>query len=273
MKKILLATVAVLGFASVASAADLRPLPARPLVAPVFNWTSCYLGGYIGGAWSAENVRVQDVDGYNYTLIPFANGGTQRVPGTYDTWNYDLKSSFLGGGTLGCNWQPVGSPFVIGAEGEIGYLRLTGSAIDINDLFQGINSSVRVGDWYGMVTGRLGYAWDRAMVYLKGGVAFVDVNATIFDPIANPNFIAQTTESLATWTAGGGIEWAFDWNWSVKAEYMYIGLDTASACSFGTGVTFGPGAYCWNHDLEGIHTAKIGLNYRFGGGPPLVARY
>ena len=96
--------------------------------------------------------------------------------GLYDVWNYDLKSSFLGGGTLGCNWQPIGSPFVIGAEGEIGYLRLTASALDFPlDPFQSINSSVRIGDWYGMVTGRLGYAWDRALVYVKGGVAFVDV--------------------------------------------------------------------------------------------------
>ncbi|MEZ5889057.1 MAG: outer membrane beta-barrel protein [Xanthobacteraceae bacterium] len=270
MKKILLATVAVLGFASAASAADLRPLPARPLVAPVFNWTSCYLGGYIGGAWSAESVRVNDVNGYNYTAVA---GGSQIVPATYDLWYYDVKSSFLGGGTLGCNWQPIGSPWVIGAEGEIGYLRLTGSALDINDAFQSINSSVTIGDWYGMVTGRLGYAWDRAMVYLKGGVAFVDVDATIFDPLTNPNFFAQSTESLATWTVGGGFEWAFDWNWSVKAEYMYIGLDTVAACGYSNVGGFGPGAYCWNHDLEGIHTAKVGLNYRFGGGAPLVARY
>jgi outer membrane immunogenic protein len=262
MKKILLATVAVLGFASVASAADLRPLPARPLVAPVYNWTSCYLGGYVGGAWGAESVRVHDVNGYDF----FDSG-------LYDAWNYDLKSSFLGGGTLGCNWQPIGSPFVIGAEGEIGYLRLTASALDPFDPFQSINSTARIGDWYGMATGRLGYAWDRAMVYLKGGVAFVDVDATIFDPLTNPNFFAQTTESLATWTVGGGIEWAFDWNWSVKAEYMFIGLDNVSACGYTTAVAFGPGTYCWNHELDGIHTAKIGLNYRFGGGPPLVARY
>ena len=266
MKKILLATVAVLGFASVASAADLRPLPARPLVAPVYNWTSCYIGGYVGGAWSAESVRVQDVNGYNIA-----------TSGVYDAWNYDLKSSFLGGGTLGCNWQPIGSPFVIGAEGEIGYLRLTASALDFPlDPFQTINSSVRIGDWYGMVTGRLGYAWDRALVYVKGGVAFVDVNAQVTDLVFNPNFIAQTTESLATWTAGGGIEWAFDWNWSVKAEYMFIGLDNVSACGYSNvgGAGFAaPGTYCWNHELDGIHTAKIGLNYRFGGGPPLVARY
>jgi opacity protein-like surface antigen len=33
--------------------------------------------------------------------------------------------------------------------------------------------SAKVGDWYGMVTGRLGYAWDRWLLYVKGGAAFV----------------------------------------------------------------------------------------------------
>ena len=258
MKKMLLATVAVLGLAGVASAADLRPLPVRPVVAPVFNWTSCYIGGFVGGAWGAENVRVSDVNGYN--------GFPQ------DVWNYDLKSSFLGGGTLGCNWQPIGSPFVVGLEGELGYLRLTGSAIDPFDPFFSINSNTRIGDWYGMVTGRLGYAWDRAMVYVKGGAAFVDVKTTVTDPLSNPGFSAQTSESLATWTAGGGVEWAFDWNWSVKAEYMFIGIDSNAACGYTT-VAIPAGTFCWNHDLDGIHTAKIGLNYRFGGGAPLLARY
>jgi outer membrane immunogenic protein len=266
MKKVLLATAAVLGFVGAASAADLRPLPARPVVVPVFNWTSCYIGGYVGGAWGAENVRVQDVNGYN---LPFS--------GVYDAWNYDTKSSFIGGGTLGCNWQPIGSPFVLGIEGELGYLRLTGSAIDPFDgpAFS-LASTTRIGDWYGMVTGRLGYAWDRAMVYVKGGVAFVDVETSVTDPIFNPGFVASTSDSTATWTLGGGIEWAFDWNWSVKAEYMFIGLDSNAACGFnGLASVNTPavGTYCWNHELDGVHTAKIGLNYRFGGGAPVVARY
>ncbi len=260
MKKVLLATVAVLGFVGAASAADLRPI-ARPVVVPVFNWTSCYIGGYAGGAWGAENVRVIDVNGYN------------GFPS--DVWNYDTKSSFIGGGTLGCNWQPIGSPFVLGIEGELGYLRLTGSAIDPFDPVFSITSNTKIGDWYGMVTGRLGYAWDRALLYVKGGVAFVDVETTVTDALLNPGFVASTSESTAAWTVGGGIEWAFDWNWSVKAEYMFIGVDNNSACGFdaaGVGAG-GPGTYCWNHEFDGVHTAKIGLNYRFGGGAPIVARY
>ena len=246
MKKILLATVAVLGFASVASAADLRPLPARPVVAPVYNWTSCYVGGYVGGAWNAEAVRASDVYGYN-----FASSGV------YDVWNYDLKSSFLGGGTVGCNWQPIGSPWVIGAEGEIGYLRLTSSGIDPFDFAQLINSSVKVGDWYGMATARLGYAWDRALVYLKGGVAFVDVSATVVDPIGAPYFIADTSESLATWTVGGGIEFAVTDNILAKAEYRYTDYgkyryDSKTAFPGLTG-----------EQQPTLNTVRLGVAYKF----------
>ena len=269
MKKILLATVAILGLAGAASAADLRPV-VRPVVAPVFNWTGCYLGGYVGGAWSAENVRVLDRNGYN---LPFT--------AVFDAWNYNPNSSFLGGGTAGCNWQPIGSPIVLGIEGEAGYLRITGSAFDpltsANPAFTQFStlSAIRIGDWYGMVTGRLGYAWDRALVYVKGGGAFVDVQTTITDTINNPGFIAQSSSSKATWTVGGGLEWAFDWNWSVKAEYMFIGLDNTSTCGFNANPVFNTvGTYCWNHQIEGVHTAKIGLNYRFGAGAvPVIARY
>lgn len=261
MKKILLATVAIIGLAGAASAADLRA-PVRPyaapVYAPVFNWSGCYLGGYIGGAWNAENVTTTDLNFYS----------------GLDRWTYDLDSSFIGGGTLGCNWQPVGSPFVFGIEGELGFVNLEGEAFDpffANNaaVAPGIVSSTKVGDWYGMITGRLGYAWDRAMVYVKGGAAFVDVEHSVFDGWGGVNIATAAKDSLATWTLGGGLEYAFDWNWSLKAEYMYIGLDGATTC----GVANVGGTFCWDHDLEGIHTAKVGLNYRFGGGAPLVARY
>lgn len=261
MKKILLATAAILAFAGAASAADLRvPYKAAPVVAPMFNWTGCYIGGFIGGAWSAENVQAYDVLNY---------GGAVVGP---HGWSYDLDSSFIGGGTLGCNWQPVGSPFVIGLEGELGFLNMEGTAYDP---FQAapftIYSTVKIGDWYGMITGRLGYAFDRALVYVKGGVAFVDVEAAVYDPIPGNGLIATGSTSEATWTIGAGLEYAFDWNWSLKAEYMFIALDDNNVS--GLDPLFG-GTWNWNHELEGIHTAKIGLNYRFGVGKgPVVARY
>ncbi len=260
MKKIiLLTTVAIMGCAGMASAADLRVPVAPPAAyAPVFSWTGCYIGAYLGGGWNGEDVNVRDVNGYS------------RLGG----WDYDLDSSFIGGGTLGCNWQPVGSPIVIGLEGELGYLDIEGDGFDPfrgNHAVDppGVRSSTKIGDWYGMITGRLGYSWDRALAYLKGGVAFVDIESSISDPWG-VNISATKDDSVAAWTLGGGLEWAFDPNWSIKAEYMYIGIDEdRNVC----GVASNGGSFCWNHDVSGVHTAKVGLNYRFGIGAPLVARY
>src|SRR5437868_15059935 len=77
------------------------------------------------------------------------------------SWSADLDSSFIGGGTIGCNWQPVGSPLVLGIEGEVGFMRLSGQAFDPNTIAGAqttpdVLGSAKVGDWYGMVTGRLG---------------------------------------------------------------------------------------------------------------------
>ncbi|RAI43307.1 outer membrane protein [Rhodoplanes roseus] len=250
MKTFLLGTVAAIAVVGTATAADMRmPVKAPPVVAPVFSWTGCYVGGFVGGAWNADDTVVAD-----------RNGLTSFGP---HSWGYKTDSSFIGGGTVGCNWQPVGSPFVLGLEGEVGYMSIEGSGYDpLSGSF--LYSSTKVGDWYGIIAGRLGYSFDRAMIYVKGGVAFVDVENTISHPL----FVASTSETKATWTVGGGIEWAFDMNWSIKAEYMYIGLDNTQSvyAPIGSG-------YNWDHDNSGIHTAKIGLNYRFGGGAPVVARY
>ncbi|MFD2183808.1 outer membrane protein [Rhodoplanes azumiensis] len=254
MKKILMATVATVMSIGVAGAADLSArMPVKappPVMAPVFSWTGCYIGGYVGGAWSGS-----DSTAYPYTA-GFANA--------YG-YAYNTDSSFIGGGTVGCNWQPVGSPFVLGLEGELGYLSVEGSAYDPLR-GTGYWASSKAGDWYGMITGRLGYSFGQALLYAKGGVAFVGVESTYTIPTAS----VSISDTVATWTVGGGLEWAFDMNWSVKAEYMYIGLDeTQGACGSTTAVVG-----CFSQDVGGIHTAKIGLNYRFGGmGAPVMARY
>ena len=108
------------------------------------------------------------------TLFRAVSAASNIVPS--HSWSDDLGSSFIGGGTLGCNWQPVGSPFVLGLEGEFGYLKLRGEAFDPNTLAGTQTTldalgSAKVGNWYGMVTGRLGYAFDRVLLYVKGGAA------------------------------------------------------------------------------------------------------
>jgi outer membrane immunogenic protein len=130
-----------------------------------------------------------------------------------------------------------------------------------------------------MITGRLGYAWGQTLFYVKGGAAFVPVQASVFDQCTTTaagcgNWLISTSvsDTFTTGTLGGGVEWAFASNWSVKVEYMFIGISdhhglaTCGLATTGTGTIIGGGQFCFNHDFDGgIHTAKIGLNYRFVG--------
>ena len=264
MKRGLTIGIGMLALASLpAIAADLPariPTKAPVAYAPVYNWSGCYLGGYVGGGWAQNSATARDRDGYN------AVG---------DTWAYNLNSSFIGGGTLGCNYQT--GQFVFGLEGEGGYMKLTGSALDPLSPFLPLDttSSTTVGNWYALATGRAGIAWDRTLFYVKGGAAFVNVSSSVVDPILQPvvgNTITATSgnNTKVTWTIGGGIEYALSDAWSLKGEYMYIGLNTTDlAC--GTAAV-GGGRFCWQETTPGIHTAKFGINYHFGGGP-IVARY
>jgi outer membrane immunogenic protein len=144
-------------------------------------------------------------------------GSGGAVPGGVEdrhSWNAGSDSSFIGGGTLGCNWQPVGSPFVLGIEGEAGYMKLEGAAFDplrsptLRAATPDVFATGKVGDWYGMITGRLGYAWDRTLFYVKGGAAFVQVHGSVVDncqttPTGCGNWVIttrDTTDTITTWT-------------------------------------------------------------------------
>ena len=273
-----------LGSVSLATAADLRmPVKAPPVAAPIaFSWTGCYVGGYVGGA-SQDNVTFGDLG--NATFRAYSGGITAGRVENPHAWNIDLDTSFIGGGTIGCNWQAAGSPFVFGVEGEGGFMSLKGSAFDpllapglpVTALrtTPDVLGSAKVGDWYAMATGRLGYAWDRALLYVKGGAAFVPIRAAVSDnclavAAGCGNWIVATSgkDTVTTWTIGGGIEWAFSDNWSLKGEYMFIGLDdsltTCGSATVASGATVGGGPFCFTHAFDGIHTAKVGINYRFG---------
>jgi outer membrane immunogenic protein len=285
MKKLLLGWFSIAALAAgPALAADLpRKAPAYtpPPPPPAFSWTGCYLGGYAGGAWQGSNgAEFTDLSNGNANFHSYSGGAARALIVPSHSWSDDLGSSFIGGGTLGCNWQPVGSPFVLGLEGEFGYLRLNGEAFDPNARVStqttlDVLGSAKVGGWSGMVTGRLGYAFDRVLLYVKGGAAFVRTQASVLDQCTAAaagcgNWLISTSgsETATTWTVGGGVEWAFAPNWSVKGEYMFIGLNnhdfqTSGFATTSTGNVVSGGPFVFNHSFNGINTAKIGLNYKF----------
>src|SRR5690606_5892876 len=129
-------------------------------------------------------------------------------------------------------------------------------------------------DLYGAIYGRLGLAAGSALFYGKGGVAFLNAKASTIDPCMGTPACGTTTltmtgsKLMVGWSAGGGVEWLFGDGWSVKAEYAYFDfgkIDTSGPSSVGGEF------YRQTVDVT-AHTAKLGINYRWGGGP-VVARY
>jgi len=273
-KLLLTAAFASLGFAGIASAADLpaRAYTKAPVVPTTFSWSGFYIGGFAGGAFS---------DGNSVAGEPTSAGGLFYNGANLAT-SYGLNSSFIGGGTVGYNWQAPGSNYVFGLEGEAGYLHLRSSRQDVNAFpLSPIDSvdSTRLGDAYGVIAGRIGYTWDRTLLYAKGGVAFVGSSHSFNDscigagaPGCGPGFLVTSqSDTRITYALGAGIEYAFTNNWSLKGEYLYLGTQKNSTAS-GTSVVSPTNVLFTNSFSDpGVHTAKIGLNYRWGG--PIVAKY
>jgi outer membrane immunogenic protein len=185
MKKILLASVALLGFAGAASAADLpvRAAPPAPIIAavPVFTWTGFYVGVNAGYGWNANDSIT--VGGVRFDL--------------------DDEGGFVGGAQAGYNYQ-IGS-FVVGLEGDIQYADFGGDDRFDFDRDGIVDDDFNNSDWFGTVRARAGVAFDRALIYATGGFAFAD--------------------DATGWTVGGGLEYAFTNNLSAKVEGLYVNLD------------------------------------------------
>ncbi len=211
-------------------AADLPMRPAPAPVAPVayappvYNWSGFYIGGHIGGGF--ENSSWTD---------PFT--------GSNDTFN---NSGFLGGAQVGVNTQF--NWLVLGLEGDFSWT----SAIKGTGTVSVGDSITTSPQWTSTVTGRIGAAFDRLLVYGKGGVAFAEDKST-FTPVGGAT--ATDTTTRVGWTAGAGLEYALTDNWSVRAEYDYLGFGSKQL-SFATPVTT-------NADLN-VQEVKAGFDYKFG---------
>jgi len=256
MKKLMLATAA-LGALTVAGpvwAADLPRMPYKappPPPVPYFSWTGCYIGGHVGGAWGHRS---------------FNDFAFTTPLGTFFGGNNDVDhSGWLGGGQAGCQWQITS--VVFGIEGDGSWTNLKGSVTD-PFLFTHFDAKTEV---IYDVTARLGWAWDRWLIYAKGGGAWAEDRVTVVDPVFG-SFSDSFTRN--GWVIGGGIEWAFWENWSAKVEYLHYDFGHRSFAFNG----FNGGGFGFDsrHDLQ-VDTIKFGLNWRFypwaAPPPPVVARY
>ena len=118
---------------------------------------------------------------------------------------------------------------------------------------------------------RLGLTWDRALLYAKGGAAWVNNDYSL--SIASSGLTTYTADATRWgWMVGLGIEYALAQNWSAKVEYNYLDFGTERILYTSSGAI--PGALPFEEDIrQRIQVVKVGLNYKFDWGGPLAGRY
>ena len=269
MRIFLLASSALV-FAGSAVAADLParlPTKAPPVVAAVpYTWTGCSIGGHVGAGWD----RTTFTDPGN--VDPFFGGPAPRLAPAGASIGVNSQAGALGGVQAGCDYQ-FASNWVVGLGGDFAWADIHGVANDpffVGKNGQPVPLSTRT-DMLASVTGRVGYAWDRFLVYGKGGGAWAHDKYSI----SNLTCAFFTTCNLTGstdrfgWTAGVGVEWAFAPNWSALVEYNHYGFGNKTISFTDPAV---PVTQQFNVKQQ-IDVVKVGINYRFGGPGAVVARY
>jgi len=235
MKFLALAIGLSLG-SSAALAADLAPQPVEPQ-APVvmpYTWTGFYVGGHAGYGWGHES------DDQSRLFPPISVPVPPPPPPTADKLN--LKG-FIGGAHAGYNFQM--GQFVLGAEGDVDYADISGSAPFGYAAGTAFGNLRLKSDLQGSARVRAGYAFDNLLLYTTGGVALA--NARLSTDGVGPS------ETHVGWTIGGGVEYAFTNNWIGRAEVRYSDFEKKNYQTL-----YGPVKSGWNQT-----TTELGVSYKF----------
>jgi outer membrane immunogenic protein len=211
----------------------LPPAPVAPVYAPPvqYLWTGCYVGGNIGGAWS--NVDLSGVSGVNFSA---SNGGV------------------AGGGQIGCDYQ--WGAWVAGVRDMLDATSLS-SRTNISTVpFTGaVDSRTR---WFDTLTARGGYlVQPNVLLYAQGGAAWTNTNITFLD--GSGAQLGEASNDHTGWTVGAGVEWMFTPQWSVFAEYNFMGFGTQSTTFTGCGGTCVVSA----NAKADVQNVLAGVNYKF----------
>jgi outer membrane immunogenic protein len=294
LKKVVTASIAAATMTASAYAAD---LPSRapvivPPPPPVYSWTGCYVGANGGGAFTRSQ------------SLPYIEtfGGAAFFPavGAAEFGPLPSRSGGFGGGQIGCNLQA--GMFVFGGELDAQAARINSSvATSITPYLApggviSIATTQRI-DYFGTARGRAGITFGGfgggyggyggpggfslggpVLLYVTGGFAYAGVR----DGFVMTDSFGFTAANIGNngrvgYTIGGGIEWMFLPNWSIKGEYQYIDLRTGPRAAAVETVGGIGTAFVINRTDPRVqmHTARIGLNYHFFSAPaaPVVARY
>ena len=256
LKKLGIAAATAMLSCGLAQGADIaRPVyKAAPVVATMYDWSGFYVG--INGGWGKAD--------YDHAFN--SAGHYNFVAG--DSFNYSKSGGVLGG-HLGYNWQA--GQWVFGIDGAMMKTWLDSGA-QTSPFFPATDTFQSKIDWIATATGRVGYAWNNVLGYVKGGWAYTSFN----DFVQDTNDFVDADGKKSGWTLGGGVEFALSPNWIFGVEYNYYdfgSINVNQASTNFSGGTFTPGT---DHNLDlTVQTVLGRLTYKFGGygKGPVTARY
>jgi len=261
MKKFLLATIGLvaLGMAAPASAAD---LPAKvytkaPAVVPVpiYDWSGFYIGANAGYGWSNRCIDVTSINGI---AVADAEGCRNAGGG-------------VAGGQIGYRWQVTNWVFGLEAQGDWANLRNSNQSLFFSQAgFADTWTSKTTA--LGLFTGQVGYAWNNALWYVKGGAAVANQQWNLSNTVTGIG-IVQADRTRWGGTVGTGFEYGFAPNWSVAVEYDYLWRVSDSNTYLTPALAPAITAFTANTRSD-VNMITARINYRFGwGSAPVVSRY
>ena len=280
-------SIGILAAVSMSSSIDLgaaADLPTKAPIAPAnvgINWTGFYVGANVGGGRDTRNVDYLANDPGSAILF--------TIPGARPPALSFKDSGAVGGLQLGYNWQ-FNRNWLIGVETDFDWSGIKGSQTG-GGIIAGVAPFATSNDerlkWFGTVRGRFGFLpVDSLLVYATGGFAYGRVEhngnytntssgATLlnsaggFGFLCSPGqtcFSGSSSERATGWTLGGGLEYAFWTNWTLKAEYLYLSLEGKSLTESAPRVFISgdiPSSLNTSYSRINLNIGRVGLNYRF----------
>jgi outer membrane immunogenic protein len=242
-----------LGLVTTASAADMAARPytkAPPMVAAVYDWTGFYIGA--NGGWGSSR-KCWDF------VTP--GGAFVAAEGCHDA------TGGVAGGQIGYRWQSAAWVFGIEAQGDWAGLRGRNTSV----AFPAFTNDSRV-NAFGLFTGQVGWAFNNALLYVKGGAAVTDDRFRNFATATGLQVTNDVNDTRWGAVVGVGLEYGFAPNWSAAVEYDHLFMGNRTYTFINNGVAGAAGTLFGTDRIrQDVDLVTVRVNYRWGG--PVVARY
>ncbi|MEP7014155.1 MAG: outer membrane beta-barrel protein [Verrucomicrobiota bacterium] len=239
---------------------DKKAVVSTPEVREGCNWTGFYIGGNIGGAFDRADIDLNLTGEWEIFREPSDETFGQHLG------SRNLNANGLvAGGFVGYNYQ--WNHWLLGGEANVDYVGLRdsfNSGVQFVNPGSGDEIIVRQSfkTHYRATLGpRFGYAWNRLLFYITGGLAIgdIDFSQRVSEPEEAFREEGSTNDTQIGWMVGGGLQYCITDHWSVRADYRYTDLECADFSSVATDPIF-----TGHHEAcVTFHSVTAGISYKF----------